>query len=62
MDIGQMSMTMAVNRYASQGSILMNKKLVEQQQEQQGQHAVVPVQRATPQPDYGKGRLVNAYA
>ena len=61
MDIGQMSMTMAVNRYASQGSILMNKKLLEQQ-EQQGQHAVGPVQKATPQPDYGKGLLVNAYA
>ena len=61
MDIGQMSTTVAVNRYASQGSILMTKKILDQQ-EQQGQNAVDLIQRTTPQPDYGKGKLVNVYA
>jgi len=60
MDISQMSTTLAVNRYASQGSILMTKKILEQQ-EQQGQTAVGLMQ-GTPQPDYGKGKLVNVYA
>jgi hypothetical protein len=61
MDISQMGTTLAVNRYASQGSILMTKKILEQQ-EQQGQNAVGLIQGTTPQPDYGRGKLVNVYA
>lgn len=61
MDITQMSTLMAAERYSTQGSILVAKKILDQQ-EQQGQNAVSLIKQSAPQPDDGKGKLLNIYA
>ena len=61
MDIAALSSSLAANKYANQGSILVAKKALSQM-EVQGQNAVALIQQATPTADTGKGLLVNRYA
>ncbi len=60
MSIEGLSSSMAATKLTTQSSVLVAKKLLDQQ-ERDGQNAVALIQQSAPNPGNGNGKLVNAY-